>query len=123
MIEEMNIKMIDCNTGRTAVPWYGSTAISIYMFMYDPMFCKMLDCRETGTLKHWNIQTLECWNVGMLEHQNVGIQEYLYTGTSEYRNVRKNVRFVQDILDATGNQTNKRTNNGINSRMYHYINK
>jgi hypothetical protein len=79
----MNIKMIDCNTGRTAVPWYGSTAISIYMFMYDPMFCKMLDCRETGTLKHWNIQTLECWNVGTSKCWYTGIFVYRNIGTSE----------------------------------------
>jgi hypothetical protein len=80
MIEEMNIKMIDCNTGRTAVPWYDSTAISIYMFMYDPMFCKMLDCRETGTLKHWNIGMLECWNIKMLVYRNICIQEHRNIG-------------------------------------------
>ncbi|MDR2118927.1 MAG: hypothetical protein LBP25_05290, partial [Tannerellaceae bacterium] len=73
----MNIKMIDCKTGQTAVPRYGSTAVSIYMFTIP----RSAKCRVVGKPVRSDIRTPECWNIPTLERQNIGTQEYLHIGT------------------------------------------
>jgi hypothetical protein len=117
MNDKMNIRMIDRKAGRTAVPRYGRINIHVY----NPVFCKMSDCRETGTFQRQNIGTLEYWNVPTLERQNVGTQEHWNIGTFICWNIgtfaktsdSSNICWKEQVVE----QTNKQTNGQINKQI------
>jgi hypothetical protein len=79
--------------------------------MIDEMNTKMNDCRTKQMIDRKAGRTIRC----SAKYRIVGKPVRSDVGTLEYWNVDKNLRFARHIL--------KQTNNGINSRMYNYINK